>query len=255
MREHWKALTALGVVIIVVVIVVIIMTRPATPAPETKGAGKLGFPVSDIRIGEGGSRKAGDGKTPIGYDGSCNSAIQAAANYAPLLRDFSFKTWAVQKKTLTEVSKPGEWFKNTTFPNDFLKNSKELPPGTSTVGFLRRTDVAAGGMYRVGFCKEKEKAVVQVFAGSVGARVNAGLSAGFETLSLELSWDGDWKITDSLPGSTATEDFGGKVKDIGPYGGARESDGASPTLTASMVDDVFKNASREGWVEYANAKR
>ncbi len=72
---------------------------------------------------------------------------------------------------------------------------------------------------------------------------------------MELGWDGDWKITDAMP-KVDDPSFGGRVKDAGPSGQNPEGPtGAVPLLSNALVDWVFKDVNREGWVEYANAKR
>jgi hypothetical protein len=153
MTKNWKALTAVAAVILIVAVAAILINLRPSPAPEPKpgalqATGKFGFPVSDIKIGEGGTKKASDGKTITGYNGTCDSAVQAAANYAPLLMDLNVNTWAEQKNTLIEVSKPGPWIEKATFKNNFLAESKDKVPGAFEGGWYYRSDVAAGGMYR-----------------------------------------------------------------------------------------------------------
>jgi hypothetical protein len=260
MRKHWKALTAIGVVILVIAVAVVLL-NPPTPAAQSddpsalQASGKFGFPVSGIKIGEGGTKTAGDGKTITGYSGTCDSAAQAAANYTHLIKDVNVSTWAQQKKTLAEVSKPGPWFEKVTFEGDLLTNAKDLPNGPFDGGWFSRTDVASGGLYRVASCEEKKKAVVQVFFGAVSANVKTAPSAFFQTATFELAWDGDWKISDAAIVANG-QDFGGRVKDAGPMSvGTNLEDEATPVLRDDLVNAFFKDISREGWVEYANAKR
>ncbi|WP_431230752.1 hypothetical protein [Paenarthrobacter nicotinovorans] len=260
MRKHWKLLTALAAVIVIIAVAVVLLNPPALAptkdepsSPQTSG--KFGFPVSRIKIGEGGTKTASDGKTITGYNGTCDSAAQAAANYAHLLRDVNVKTWTQQKKVLSEVSKTGPWTANATIAGDVAASSKDLPPGAFEDGWFIRSDVPAGGMYRMASCDEKKKAVVQVFVGSLDAQTNTQPVANFGTLTMELGWVGDWKITDAMP-RVDDPDFGGRVKDKGPVGpAAGEPTGSIPALTSELVGSLFKGMSREGWVEYANAKR
>ena len=259
MRKHWKALTAVGMVILVMAVAVILINRPAParePDPSSlQASGKFGFPVSDIKIGEGGTKKASDGKTITGYNGACDSAAQAAANYTHLIEDVNLTTWAQQKKTLTEVSKPGPWFEKVAFNGDLLANAKELPTGAFDGQWYSRADVAAGGLYRVASCEEEKQAVVQVFTGGVVASVNEAPSGFFQTVTFELAWDGDWKVSDAaiVP---ADQDFGGRIKDAGPMSvGTNMGEAATPVLRDDLVNAFFKDKSRDGWVEYANAKR
>ncbi|MDR6508144.1 hypothetical protein [Arthrobacter oryzae] len=259
MRKHWKALTAVGVAILAVAVAVILINRPAParePDPSSlQASGRFGFPVSDIKIGEGGTKKASDGKTITGYNGTCDSAAQAAANYTHLIKDLKLDTWAQQKRTLTEVSRPGPWFEKTTFANNVLAEAKSQVPGSFDGGWYSRADVAAGGLYRLANCEEKKKAVVQVFSGALSARVNKAPNGVFQTVTFELAWDGDWKVSDAAI-LADKEDFGGRVKDSGPMSlGTNMESETTPVLRDELVTAFFKDKSREGWVEYANAKR
>lgn len=260
MRKHWKLLTALGAVILIIAVAVVLL-NPPTPAakPDEPGSlqasGRFGFPVSGIKIGEGGTRTASDGKTITGYNGSCDSAAQAAANYTHLIEDVNVSTWAQQKKTLAEVGKPGTWTEKITFQGDLLTTAKDLPNVPFDGGWFYRTDVASGGLYRTASCEAKKKAVVQVFFGAVSANVKTAPSAFFQTATFELVWDGDWKISDAAIVANG-QDFGGRVKDAGPISvGTNMEDEATPVLRDDLVNAFFKDISREGWVEYANAKR
>jgi len=259
MRKHWKLLTALGAVILIIAVAVVLL-NPPVPAPKKddpsalQASGKFGFPVSGIKIGEGGTKTASDGKTITGYNGTCDSAAQAAANYTPLIEDVNTSTWAQQKKTLVEVGKQGPWVERATFNGDLLANAKDLPPGAFDGQWYYRSDVAAGGLYRVTSCDEKKKAVVQVFTGGVAAVVNKAPSAFFQTVTFELTWSDDWKISDFAI-VQAGQDFGGRVKDGGPMSVGTSFDDPTPMLQSDLVDAFFQGKSREGWVEYANAKR
>lgn len=259
MRKYWKALTAVGVVILVIAVAVVLLNPPAPAAKEDPSAlqasGKFGFPVSTIKIGEGGTKKASDGKTITGYNGSCDSAAQAAANYTPLIKDVHLPTWAQQNRALTEIGKPGPWVEKVTFNGIMATQAKEPLPGAFDGGWYSRTDVAAGGMYRLASCEEKKKAVIQVFTGAITARVDKAPNSFFQTVTFELTWDGDWKISDAaiVP---VDQDFGGRVKDGGPLSvGTNIEDEPTPVLRDDLVNAFFKDISREGWVEYANAKR
>jgi hypothetical protein len=260
MRKHWKALTAIGVVILVITVAVVLLNPPAPAAQSDdpsalQASGKFGFPVSKIKIGDGGPKTASDGKTITGYNGTCDSAAQAAANYTHLIKDVNLPTWAQQKKTLTEVAKPGPWVEKMTFEGNLLADAKDLPAGAFDGGWYTRTDVASGGLYRIASCEAKKRAVVQVFTGAVAARVNKAPNSFFQTVTFELTWDGDWKISDAaiVP---VDQDFGGRVKDGGPMSVGTNMEGEpAPVLRDDLVNAFFKDKSREGWVEYANAKR
>uniref|UniRef100_UPI003F494346 hypothetical protein n=1 Tax=Pseudarthrobacter oxydans TaxID=1671 RepID=UPI003F494346 len=261
MSTKWKTIIAIAAIAVIVAVAVVLINRPAEQAaqPEPSSdsgrvAGTLGFPVSKINIGEGGTKTAADGKTPTGYNGTCDSAVQAAANYVPLVSEVNLETWAEQKKTLTQVSMPGPWLEKVTSGGDLLTTTKDLP-GAFDGGWVSRSDVAAGGMYRVASCEEKKRAVIQVFIGSLNAQVKTVPAGGFGTVPMELSWDGDWKIMDARQ-SADDPDFGGRVKDRGPGGSAPgEPTGDFLVLNQDLVHSVFGSVGRDGWVEYANAKR
>lgn len=262
MSTKWKALIAIVAVAVIVTVAIVLINRPAELTAQPKPsegtgmvAGKLGFPVSKIKIGEGGTKTAVDGKTPIGYNGTCESAAQAAANYLPLLEDVNSSTWAQQKKTLAEVGKQGPWIGRVTASGELMATAKELPPGAFDGGWYSRSDVPAGGLYRVASCDAKKQAVVQVFTGGTTARVNGAPKAYFRTVTLELTWANDWKISDAAVVQSG-QDFDGRIKDAGPtsLGTAFEGDSIS-ALKNDLVNGFFADVSREGWVEYANAKR
>jgi hypothetical protein len=262
MSTKWKTIVAIAAIAVIVAVAVVLINRPpeqaAQPEPsEETGmvAGKLGFPVSKINIGEGGTKTASDGKTITGYNGTCDSAAQAAANYTHLVEDVNVSTWAQQKKTLAEVGKPGDWTDKITSKGDLLTTSKDLSDLSFDGGWLYRSDVAAGGLYRLASCEPKKTAVVQVFFGATSANIKAAPSAFFQTATFELVWDGDWKVSDAAVVANG-QDFGGKVKDSGPMSTGTNMDGeASPVLRNDLVNAFFKDITREGWVEYANAKR
>lgn len=262
MSTKWKALIAATAVVAIIIVAIVLINRPAEltaqpdPSKETGVvAGKLGFPVSKISIGEGGTKTAVDGKTPTGYNGTCESAAQAAANYTPLLVDINVTTWAQQKKTLAEVGKSGPWIEKMTYQGDLLTTAKDLPASPFDGGWFTRTDLASGGLYRVVNCDAEKKAVVQVFFGAVSANVKTAPSAFFQTATLELIWSGDWKISDAAIVQSG-QDFGGRVRDGGPMSvGTNMEDESTPVLRDELLDAFFKDSTREGWVEYANAKR
>ncbi|MFM9432256.1 hypothetical protein [Arthrobacter sp. MP_2.3] len=260
MKKNWKALTAVAAVILIVAVAAILINLSPSPAPEARpgalqATGKFGFPVSDIKIGEGGTTKASDGKTITGYNGTCDSAAQAAANYAPLIRDVNVKTWTIQKATLAELAVMGPWLKGATAIGDLVTSSDQAAAAGFDGGWYDRTAVNAGGIYRLVSCDAKKKAVVQVFIGALSAQTKAAPLASFDTVSMELTWKGDWKISDALV-MGEDRDFGGRVKDKGPGGPVpAASSGAVPMLTDSLVNTLFESKSRDGWAEYANATR
>jgi hypothetical protein len=264
MKKNWKALVAIAAVaIIVAVAVVLINLRPsdqaAQPEPSADSgmvAGKFGFPVSKINIGEGGTKTAGDGRTPTGYDGTCDSAAQAAANYTPLLVDVNLETWETQKATLNSLAVPGPWLEPALLPFSVIADAKTQGNQLKSFagGWMEQANVKAGGMYRMVSCEPKKTAVVQVFFGALG--VSDTLPQGyFGTRTMELTWKGDWKISNAVTGANDA-DLVSQLKDKGPTGGLGGTPtGKIPPLDEPLVARYFGDLSKEGWVEYANATR
>jgi hypothetical protein len=94
-----------------------------------------------------------------------------------------------------------------------------------------------------------------VFVGALGANVKTAPSGFFQTLTVELSWSGDWKLSDAAV-VQKDQNFAGRVKDGGPMSvGTDIGDGPIPALNAELVNAFFSDKSRQGWIEYANAKR
>lgn len=264
MKKNWKVLVATAaMVVIVAVAVVLINFRPneqtAKPQPEPDNgmmAGKFGFPVSKLNIGEGGTKTAPDGKTPIGYNGTCDSAAQAAANYTPLLVDVNLETWETEKATLYSVAVPGPWLETVLLPGTIISDAKAkgMELKSFAGGWMEQTDVKAGGLYRTVSCEPRKTALVQVFFGALGASDTLP-EAYFGTRTMELTWKGDWKISNVVTGVNDA-DLVSRVKDKGPSGGVGGSTtGKIPPLDEHLLARYFEDLSKEGWVEFANATR
>ncbi|WP_422933305.1 hypothetical protein [Sinomonas sp. P47F7] len=230
----------------------------AEAAATVAGGGKLGFPVSQVRIGSGGSGVAADGKTPIGYDGSCNSAAAAAANYLPVIADVHPSAWRAQQKALAQIDVSADELEaKTTLADLEAKNLEASGIRTFDGDWVTRTDVASGGLYRLVSCSERTSALVQVVYGVVDARTGDDPKASFVTQSLDLSWHGgDWMVTRSQAPLGDNGTLGGRLPDRGPNAAALPAPGGkAPVLTKELADQAFKDVSREGWIEYANALR
>ncbi|WP_415854292.1 hypothetical protein [Sinomonas sp. G460-2] len=263
MRRHWKAFLAAAIVVAALTVAALILgTRNDQPAAvaaaPVAGGGKLGFPVSPVRIGSGGSGVAADGRTPIGYDGSCDSAAAAAANFMPVIADVRPSAWPAQRKALAQIDvNTGELSDLATLAGLGAKTLK-LPNWRSFDGdWVTKTDVAAGGLYRMVTCIDRDKALVQLVYASIDAGTE-GAKASFVTQALDLGWQGsDWKVTRSqIPVGSTDLTLGGRLPDRGPNLAALPApDGRPPVLTRDLADQAFKDVTREGWIEYANALR
>lgn len=263
MSTKWKALIAIVAVAVIVTVAIVLINRPAELTAQPKPsegtgmvAGKLGFPVSKIKIGEGGTKKASDGKTPIGYNGTCDSAVQAAANYTPVIADVNLKTWETQKDTLNSLAVPGPWLETVLLPFGIVADAQAKGSQLKSFadGWMDQSNVNAGGLYRMVSCEAKDSALVQVFYGSLS--VSDTVPSGyFSTKTMELTWKGDWKISNVVTGVN-DETLVAKLKDKGPFGGLGATPtGKIPPLDDQIVSRYFEGLSKEGWVEYANATR
>jgi hypothetical protein len=264
MRRHWKAIVAALVIAGALTAAALALgARPGHPTPTASapvgGGGKLGFPVSQITIGSGGSATAADGRTPIGYDGSCNSAAAAAANYMPVIADVHPSAWPTQQKALAQIDVAPDDVKDLAMLADLGTKTVKYPGWRGFEGdWVTKTDVAAGGLYRMVSCTERAKALVQLVYVRVDSQIGKDPKASFVTQALDLGWQGgDWKVARSqIPVGSTDPTLGGRLPDRGPNLAALPApDGRPPVLTRDMADQAFKDVSREGWVEYANALR
>lgn len=263
MRRHWKAIAAVVAVVAALAAAVLALgARHEQASPETAvavaGGGRLGFPVSPVKIGTGGSGVAADGRTPVGYDGSCSSAAAAAANFMPAIADVHPSAWPVQQKALAQIDVNADELKDLAALAD-LEAKNLNASGIRTFGgdWVTRTDVASGGLYRLVSCTERRSALVQVVYARIDAQTGGAPKASFVTQSLDLSWQGgDWKVTRSQSPLGDSGTLGGRLPDRGPnLAELPAPDGRAPVLTKDLADQAFKDVSREGWIEYANAVR
>lgn len=270
-RKHWKAVTAATIALLAVVVGSILVANPwgqaPAPAPteDTAGGSVLGFPVSKVKIGEGGTRTAVDGTTPVGYPSTCDGAAAAAANYAPVVWNKHPSGWAQQRKVLQQISTSSAELKSQDSLQPSYQRMLKMPDFQRfDKDWVDRVDVKAGGLYRVVECTANDTALVQVFYGVLTGRDPESTrtpGAYFLTQALRLKWqDGDWKIQRSLPVFTdgSGQDPLLQVPDVGPLSTRFPLvNGRVPTLTQEMADKAFArtDATRKGWIEYANATR
>ena len=263
MRRHWKAFLAAAIVVAAVTAAALILgTRNDQPAAvaaaPVAGGGKLGFPVSPVRIDSGGSGVAADGRTPIGYDGSCDSAAAAAANFMPVIADVRPSAWPAQRKALAQIDVSAGELGDLATLAELGAKTVQYPGWRGFDGdWVTKTDVAAGGLYRMAACTERDKALVQIVYARIDSQIGKDPKASFVTQSLDLAWQGgDWKVTRSQTPTGSDSTLGGRLSDRGPNAAALPApEGRAPVLTRELADQAFKDVTREGWIEYANALR
>lgn len=109
-RRILLVVAAVLVVIALVAIASYFMSSPTrqdpsaanSPTPEPTRISEYGFPVSHLRLNEGGTQTAPDGRTRIGYTPSCDDAVRAAVNYIGA-ESITSDNWDAREKTLTHV--------------------------------------------------------------------------------------------------------------------------------------------------------
>ncbi|MGO4298136.1 hypothetical protein [Glutamicibacter sp. MCAF14] len=213
-------------------------TTPTTPVKTSE----YGFPISHIRLGEGGTKTAPDGKTPIGYTASCDDAVRAAVNYvAPL--SSSPKAWDQQKATMKQIFASTEENQELIEASGVLTNEFQA---TDTYSLLEP------GLYRVANCVEGKAATIQVPVRVARSEfvVDGQTSPAYTKIYFsvqQLVWeDNDWKYTASP--TTATPFSDNQLQYIA---GDQPPTNVGTTLNKLFVDASGNPLSRDGWVQLA----
>lgn len=251
MRRRWWIMGAgLIVVIVAAIILTVVLNRPEkTAGPETSSTGaaatgKYGFPVSPIRVGEGGRELAPDGKTRVGYGPSCQEAAQAVFNYA----SFGYATEKPNMDALTKTAPMIFATQDDVASRLYLITSlaEEAPTGAIQV------NPAAPGLFKIVKCTEGESAFIMSVTSSVDARpaVNqASMAMSFEEVRYV---DGTWKATeDAVSKAGVPAEFGQSVSQPASEGFVKIT---PEVINRLFTSDEGKPLSRDGWFEVSNAQ-
>lgn len=217
----------------------------STAAPATVG----------VVAGSGGKSLGADGKTRVGYEPTCEGAVQAMTNYLTGLRTFNPADTSKQTALAKQIFTPDS--------TDRLTEAQWLNTQVSTFKVINATGSEAehpewGGAYKIYSCEPGKAAKVGIFScgentvhapkkGSWGGRACSPFLSS-------LRWMGDdWKLAtfnnddellnmqESLPHDASDP----KQKPEYPLSKA--------VITKSLTDSHGKPI--EGWVDYANVTR
>lgn len=217
----------------------------STAAPATVG----------VVAGSGGKSLGADGKTRVGYEPTCEGAVQAMTNYLTGLRTFNPADTSKQTALAKQVFTPDS--------TDRLTEAQWLSTQVTMFKTIKATGGAAehpewGGAYKIFSCEPGKVAKVGVFScgeNTVHApkKGSWGGSACRPFVS-SLRWMGDdWKI--------ATFNNDNELLNMQEFLPHDASDPkqkpeyplSKAVITKSLTDSHGKPI--EGWVDYANVTR
>ncbi|RII41304.1 hypothetical protein DWB68_13250 [Galactobacter valiniphilus] len=247
MRRRWWIMGAgLIVVIVAAVILTVVLNRPEnTAGPETSSTGaattgKYGFPVSPIRVGEGGRELAPDGKTRVGYGPSCQEAAQAALNY------YSFGRSA-EKPDMDALTKTAPMIYATQDDVTSKLYFVSTVIGEAAPGALQ-VNVAAPGLFNIAKCTEGQSALVVLAVSSTDTRPSTNIAETRMTAVQVNYVDGTWKET--YP-DFYEFDTGQEVSQPASEGFVKIT---PEVINRLFTSDEGKPLSRDGWFEVSNAQ-
>lgn len=247
MRRRWWIMAAgLVVVIIAAVILTVVLGRSEkTTAPETTSTGaatigKYGFPVSPIRVGEGGRELAPDGNTRIGYGPSCDDAALAVLNYMPSLsRDAGPNGVAATSALVWEES---------TYREAQARADEASAKANAGTGIA--TTTKDPGLFKIGWC-EPGKAAEIFFTAATKAGGEKHDQSSLRMFSQSVVFQNNtWVLSAESPEGAPLLQPGETV--MSPDG--KKFVGVTPEVINRLFTDENGNSiSRDGWMEVANA--
>ena len=247
MRARWWILiAALVVVLAVALLLPVFLNKGQDNAPGTVAStgaaqtGKYGFPVSPIRVGEGGRELAPDGKTRIGYGPSCQEAAQAVFNYASFGYSKEKPNMDALAKTAPMILATEQDVKSQMYHSKTL--AEEAPAGAIQV------NAAAPGLFNIIKCTEGQSALIALAGSDVDTR--AGVNVATATMWMyQVNYvDGTWKGT--YPDFNTFE-TGQTVSQPASEGFVKIT---PEVITRLFTSDEGTALSRDGWFEVSNAQ-
>lgn len=236
------AVTVLVIVAVLSAWIATTLTKPNS-APTTQDT-----VVTGVAAGSGGSGRAVDGITKIGYPSSCTGAVQAASNYETTLDVYKPASDQAFIKVINQV------FATPEATTPFLKNSAER----YAKGYLREPQQEWGGAYKLESCTPSQSASVVVYSCYIGySTLNKSPESGYtdcDPIRASLSWTGnDWKLQalGIVPGA---QDGMAKSLNFQLHGASPEPPGVTAAQWAKLtVPD--EQGPVTGWVDFTNAHR
>lgn len=219
----------------------------ATPPPSTPSSAPPSTAPSTggLMAGAGGTRKAADGKTPIGFASSCDGAAQAAAAYTVALTD----EIGYARPGVAGAKRPGlkatldYIFATGGAPDASVTEQRTILLGPNSV-LPGLTAHPEWGGYRIADCVPKFTATIDLFSCLTGYPDSDGGSI-CDTTPWELVWyANDWHVA-RLPVTAVDPD---------PTSVFPDSTKAPNPLSAASRRQAIA-AGGPGWTEWANAPK
>ncbi|MGP9784449.1 hypothetical protein ACT3UQ_18550 [Glutamicibacter sp. AOP12-B1-11] len=213
---------------------------PTTPTEPTRISDN-GFPVSQFRANEGGTKTAQDGQTRIGYTASCDDAVRAAINYIPA-ESYGTGDWKQREATLNTIIADNE------DGAEYIDALRSLAKDGDTSEKM----LFDPAIFKVVSCeagKTASVAVVQRIENSSFTIDGRTVPAAVEVRVVEqlLVWEkDDWKL-----------DFSGENATYRPETQLLYTQGKKePSSAREILGDLFTDSdgnplSRDGWMELA----
>ncbi|WP_402378000.1 hypothetical protein [Isoptericola rhizosphaerae] len=229
-------------------------TRPGTPTSSTATPSASPAPVGSYRVaaGEGGTTVASDGRTPVGYEQSCEGAVAAATNYSAGIWDATFQGQMSEEQFvayLTEI--------NGGLDDGATTGDEDSPLAALVTEFATiRADATEmrelgidfdpdgqlhpeWGGFLVQSCTSGGQATVQVL-GYSDSHLGEGGVGGYEAVSATVAWvGGDWRLIERVDLNNDDLPEGYLDVEVAPVSAA---DRRAWITTAGP-----------GWTEYTNA--
>lgn len=208
--------------------------------PDSQEISRFGFPISNIRLGEGGSSSTPIRGTRVGYTASCEDATRAALNYVSSL-SYSPSSWSKQEHEFKQIlSRDEATQKYAASISGMVKEYK----ATETYSVLDP------GIYKVASCEPGKSASIHTAvkvkreAFKVGEKTSPEATTVYVSAQNLVWQDGDWKLNkDPLQGVDSLENQL-------VYTGGKKVPASSLTLLDELFTDTDGNpVSREGWLE------
>lgn len=219
----------------------------STAAPATVG----------VVAGSGGKSLGADGKTRVGYEPTCEGAVQAMTNYLTGLRTFNPADTSKQTALAKQVFTPDS--------TDRLTEAQWLNTQANTWKVISAKGSAEehpewGGIYKIYSCEPGQTAEVGIFSCKKNTfqtpkKGSWDISACLPYLST-LKWTGgDWKMA-----TFNNDDEFLSINESVPHEANSPQSASGYPLSKELIKKSFTDANGvykpvKGWVDYANVTR
>lgn len=228
-------------------------THQPDPAPSATMV--QGPATAGIMAGSGGSRLGVDGRTRIGYEPSCEGAVQAMTNYLTGLWTFNPADTSKQEALARQVFTPDSTDRLTEVK--WVKDQANAFKAGHATG-REEEHPEWGGSYKIYSCEPGQRAKVGIFScGRTEVHTPKQGSWGGSSCQpflSSLSWTGsDWKLA-----TFNNEDEQLNLNEWTPHDGTDpKSEHEFPLSKAVIAKSITDGHGKpiEGWVDYANITR